>query len=128
MSTVTVPGRTAPTGVRIALLATDALVWAFAALQVVLAVAIVLRAWWVAPLFLLATGFLALGLVRRCRTNLLRGAFFALLAPMVVGAAAVEPFEPIHHVVRLIFVAVMLDAWHQTRRISASATPPASQA
>lgn len=104
---------------------TDALLWAFTALQVVLAVTVVTRAWWVGLLFLLAATFLALGLVRRCRTNLLRGTFLAVLAPLVVGALGLEPFDPLHHIVRLASLAVMLDAWHQTRRTSASATSPA---
>ncbi|MCC2594440.1 hypothetical protein LKO27_13605 [Tessaracoccus sp. OS52] len=98
-----------------------------AVLQVVLAIAVVSRSWWIALLFLAAAALLGRGALRGCRRNLKLGSALALIVPLLVGLTGVEPFELAHHVVRLGVVSGMLVTWLLVRS-SVSAKSPAQQA
>lgn len=93
-------------------------------LQLVAAAAVLPQAWWIALVFLGAAALFGRGALRGCSRDLLVGSALALLAPVLVALAGIEPFEPAHHLVRLAVLAGMLGAWHLTRR-SASVPSPA---
>lgn len=96
---------------------------ALAALQLVLAAAVLTRAWWATLLFLAAAALLGRGALRGCRRNLLLGSALAIVAPLAVGLAGIEPFDPWHHVVRVLVIGGILVAWLATRP---SVTSPAT--
>ncbi len=98
-----------------------------AALQVVAAIAVATRAWWIAAVFLGAAALLGRGALRGCSRNLLAGSILAVAAPLLVGLTGIEEFQLVHHAVRITVLTGMLVAWHQTKR-SASATSPAPSA
>lgn len=86
-------------------------------LRLVAAAAVLPQAWWIALVFLGAAALFGRGALRGCSRNLLVGSDLALLAPVLVALAGIEPFEPAaHHLVRLAVLAGMLGAWHLTRR------------
>lgn len=95
-----------------------------ALLQLYLAAAIFTRAWWIGLLFLGAAALFGRGALRGCSRNFLVGSVLALLAPLLVGLTGIEPFDILHHFLRLAVLGGMLGAWHLTRR-SASALSPA---
>ena len=100
---------------------------AAALLQVVLAVAVFTRAWGIALIFLGAAALFARGAVRGCSRNFLVGSILALAAPLLIGLTGIEPFEILHHLLRLAVLGGMLVTWHLIKR-SASAPSPAPSA
>ena len=96
-----------------------------AGLQVVLAVAVFPRAWWISLIFLAAAALFGRGALRGCRRNLLLGTALAVIAPLAIGISGIEPFAITHHLVRVAVLGGMLVAWLITRP---SATSPAQSA
>ncbi|MHA7862302.1 hypothetical protein ACX1DX_13155 [Tessaracoccus sp. Y36] len=96
---------------------------AAAALQLVLAVAVLPRAWWISLLFLAAAALLGRGALRGCRRNLILGSALAVIAPLAVGLSGVEPIDIWHHVVRILVLAGILGAWLLSRPSAPSPAP-----
>lgn len=106
-----------------------------AGLQVVLAVAVFPRAWWISLIFLAAAALFGRGALRGCRRNPANnntginnndtGTALAVIAPLAIGISGIEPFAITHHLVRVAVLGGMLVAWLITRP---SATSPAQSA
>lgn len=94
-----------------------------AALQVVLAVTVFPKAWWISLIFLASAALLGRGALRGCRRNFLLGLILAIIGPIAVALAGIEPFNIWHHVVRIAVLTGMLVAWKLTRRAQSAQSP-----